>query len=93
MHNRTTNSVEAWHRKIQCLLGMTHPTIFKFIKGLACSKKLRDVEIEQLLAGRPQRAKKTIYITRDARIRTIVADYANRQIMDYLRGLSHNIRH
>ena len=52
--------MEAWHRKIQCLLGMTHPTIFKFIKGLACSQKLRDVEIEQLLAGRPQRAKKTI---------------------------------
>ena len=48
--------MEAWHRKIQCLLGMTHPTIFKFIKGLACSQKLRDVEIE--LAGRPQRAKK-----------------------------------
>ena len=36
-HNRTTNSVEAWHRKIQCLLGMVHPTIFKFIKGLASS--------------------------------------------------------
>ena len=57
------------------------------------SQKLLDLEIEQLLAGRPQRAKRTVYVARDARILTIVTDYANRQIMDYLRGLSHNIRH
>ena len=41
-HNRTTNSVEAWHRAIKSLLRISHPTILKFIKGLARCQKLRD---------------------------------------------------
>ena len=51
-HNRTTNSVEAWHRKIQCLLGVHNPTIFKFVKELMRSQKLLDLEIEQLRVDR-----------------------------------------
>ena len=85
--------MEAWYRKIQCLLGVHNPTIFKFVKGLMRSQKLLDLEIEQLLAGRPLRAKRTVHVARNARVRSIVTYYFNRQIMDYLRGLSHNIRH
>ena len=85
--------MEAWHSKIQCLLGVHNPTIFKFVKWLMRSQKLLDLEIEQLLAARPQRAKRTVYVAHDARILTIVTDYANRQVMYYLRGLSLNIRH
>ena len=75
------------------MLGVTHPTLWKFIDGLKRCQKLRDVEIEQLIAGRQPPAKKTMYVLRDARIERIVRDYANRAILDYLRGLSHNIRH
>ena len=75
------------------MLGVTHPTLWKFIDGLKRCQKLRDVEIEQLIAGRRPPAKKTMYALRDARIERIVRDYANRAILDYLRGLSHNIRH
>ena len=85
--------MEAWHREIKCLLGMAHPNIFKFIPVLARSQKLRDAEFELLLAGRPQRARRTIYVARDTRIRTIVTDYANRQTIEYLKGLAHNIMH
>ena len=85
--------MEAWHRKIKCLLGMAHPNIFKFILGIVRSQKLRDAEFELLLAGRPQRKRRTIYVARDARIRTIVTDYANRQTIEYLGGLAHNISH
>ena len=92
-HNRTTNSVEAWHRSIKSLLGVSHPTIFKFINGLSRCQKLRDVQLEQLLAGHRSRQRRTVYVMRDRRMRTIVADYVNRTTMDYLRGLSHNIRH
>ena len=91
--DRTTNSVEAWHRGLKSILGVTHPTLWKFIDGLRRCQKLRDVELEQLVAGRRPPAKRTIYVMRDARIETIVRDFANRPILDYLRGLSHNIRH
>ena len=75
------------------MLGVTRPTLWKYIDGLKRCQKLRDVEIEQLIAGRQPPAKKTMYVLRDARILRIVRDYANRAILDYLRGLSHNIRH
>ena len=86
-----TNAVEAWHRGVKSMLGMIHPTIWKFIKGLVRCQKLKDVELELLLAGHPPRPRKTAYVMRDRRIETIVADYANRPILDYLRGLAHNI--
>ena len=92
-NDRTTNAVEAWHRGVKSMLGMIHPTIWKFIKGLIRCQKLRDVELEQLLAGHPPPPRKTVYIMRERRIETIVADYANRPIRDYLRGLAYNISH
>ena len=75
------------------MLAVTHPTLWKFMDGLKRYQKVRDVEIEQLNAGLQPPAKKTVYAMRNARILRIVRDYANRAILDYLRGLSHNIRH
>lgn len=88
---RTTNQVEAWHRAIQTLLGEVHPTIWKFINGLIRCQKLRDVEIEQLIAGNLPPTRRPQYVSLNRRIETIVADYANRSKMEYLRGLAHNL--
>ena len=88
---RTTNVVEAWHRAIQCLLGERHPTIWKFIKGLIRCQKLRDIELEQLLAGHLPPARRPQYEMLNRRMFTIVLDYPNRTNIEFLRGLAHNI--
>ncbi|XP_064109705.1 uncharacterized protein LOC135217666 [Macrobrachium nipponense] len=51
--DRTNNVVEAWHRSVQVTMGEIRPSIWKFIKGLTRSQKLRDTEIVGLLAGNP----------------------------------------
>ena len=86
---RTTNCVEAWHRAIQCLIGEVHPTLWKFIKGLIRCQKLRDVELEQLLAGNPAPRPRPRYEALNRRISRIVEDFPNRTKVEYLRGLAH----
>ena len=81
--------MEAWHRGMQSLLSEIHPTIWKFINGLRRYQKVKDrpTEIEGLIAGR------NAYECVNRRIRNIVLDYQNRDIIDYLSGLAHNIMH
>jgi len=86
---RTTNAVEAWHGCIQSLLSEIHPIIWKFINGLRRYQKLKDAEIEGLIVTRIRPA----YECLNRRIKNIVLDNKNRDIIDYLRGLAHNIMH
>jgi hypothetical protein len=88
---RTTNVVEAWHRSIQTIIGEVHPSIWKLIKGLGRCQKLRDLEIEQLAAGHQPPRRRPAYENVNNRIENIVAHYPERNLLDYLRGISHNI--
>jgi len=78
---------------MQSLLSEIHPTIWKFITGLRRYQKLKDTEIEGLIAGRNAAQRPPAYECVDRRIRNIVLDYQNRDIIDYLSGLVHNIMH
>lgn len=87
---RTNNHAEAANKRIQCELGMLHPTIWKFIDGLRKVQKSRDIYYESLVAGRSPPRKLKKYRDADERILKIVEDFYNRNIIDYLRGLAHN---
>ena len=88
--NRTNNHAEAAHRRLQLELGMEHPTIWKVIDGLRKIQKGRDIYYEQLVAGNAPPIKLRKYRDADQRILNIVQEYANRPILQYLRGLAHN---
>ena len=85
--------MEAWQRGIQSLLFEIDPTIWKFINGLRRYQKLKDTEIEGLIAGRNAARRLPAYEYLNRRIKNIVLDYQNRDIIDYLRGLAHDIMH
>ena len=74
-------------------LGNPPPTIWKFINGLRRYQKLKDAEIEGLIAGRNAAQRRLAYECVNRRIKNIVLDYQNRDIIDYLRGLAYNIMH
>ena len=88
--DRTNNYVEAAHRRLQAEFGMDHPTIWKFIDGIRVVQKGRDQVYEQFLRGDQPPSKRRRYVEVDTRIRTIVQTYRERNIIEYLRGLSHN---
>ena len=49
--DRTNNSVEGRHRDISATVGISHPTIWKFVESLKKRIKTQNSEIDQLVAG------------------------------------------
>ena len=71
--------------------GANHPTIWKFIDALKIEQNTNEIKIEQYLAGQRPNPSRRIYKEAAERIKNIVMDYTNRLILDYLRGVGHNL--
>lgn len=90
--NRTNNAVEAWHRRFgSAIIMCNHPSIWKFIDGIKSEQKTMQSQIERYLSGE-ERPRKSAYQDIDRRILSIVNDYINRDVLDYLRGIAHNLK-
>ena len=65
---------------------MQHPTIWKFIEALRKLQNLNKNKIKnkiKALCAQGQPAKRRKYKDLDARLKTIVEDFANRDILDF----------
>ena len=80
------------HRRLQIEVGVSPPTLWRFINTLRQSQKSRDPHYNQLesQASQPPPKKKKA-ILREERIQNIVRGYGNREIIEYLRALAHNL--
>ena len=88
---RTNNSVEGWHRSFQSNVGSNHPNFWNFVDFIKREQALQQVHLTQALAGHaPQPGRKT-YSDLKARILTILRDYGNRNTLEYLLGIAHNL--
>ena len=87
---RTNNSAEVTHRKLQHELGMCHPTIWRFIDELRVIQKGRHLQLEHALTGQEPVLKTKKYKNADKRFRAIVNEYASRQPLEYLRAIANN---
>ena len=90
---RTNNAVEGWHRSFQANVGAYHPNFWKFIDILKGEQNLTQVNIAQARAGHQPEPQRRRYLDSNQRIKNIVQDYHNRDIMQYLQGLAHNTSH
>ena len=63
---------------------MQHPAIWKFIEALRKLQNINKNKIEALCAQGPP-AKRRKYKDLDARLKTIVEDFANRDVLDFLK--------
>ena len=88
--DRTNNHAEVAHRRLKNELGMQHPTIWKFIDSLKRVQRGRDLYYEQLIAGQTPPIKLKKFREADARIKSVVLQFENRNILEYLRGIAHN---
>ena len=88
---RTNNAVEGWHRRFQANVGAYHPNFWKFIDILKQEQSLNHVNISQARAGHQPEPQRRRYQDSNRRIKNIVQDYHNRDRLQYLRGLAHNI--
>lgn len=90
---KTNNSLEGWHMAFEQQVSAHHPNIWKFIAAIKREQSLTELRIEQSLSGEePPRPKKK-YRDSAQRLRRVVGTYhnADMNILDYLRGIAHNI--
>ena len=88
---RTQNSVEAWHRRWEILVGGAHVSIFKIIEEIQKEQNRVELEIESIIRGLPRVLSKKKDRERESRIQLIYNDQDNRTVMDFLRGIAHNL--
>lgn len=92
---RTINTCEAWHRRLNLLMGKHHPSFFHVLESLQAEVNEIDLEIEDLEAGGPPKKRKKKYVDLDGRILRIVEKYEERkdegEILRYLRSIGYNV--
>ena len=88
---RTQNFVEAWHRRWEVLVGGTHVGIFKMITEIQKEQNRVKLETESILRGLPRKLPKKKDRERESRIQVIYNDRDNRPVLDFLRGIAHNL--
>ena len=88
---RTNNSVEGWHRAFDLRVRITHPTLCRLVDRLRKEQADNELVIEHVKAGvaLPQTKKK--YEQVNARLKNIVSNYHVTPILDYLKGVAHNL--
>jgi hypothetical protein len=88
---RTNNHIEGWHRRFESNLTNAHPSFWKFLKALRKEENLSRVDLLQVYGGHEPPRQRRRYVDCNARILAIVDDYPNRDRMNYLRNMAHNI--
>ena len=92
---RTNNVCEGWNNSFARLVGHDHPTIWKLIESLQKEESLVHIKIFQDARGiqAPKRKFRT-YEELQKRLKNLTEDFDNgrKEMSDFLRGISHNIR-
>ena len=88
---QTQNNVEDWHQQWEILVGQSHVGVYRMIEELQKEQQSVDLQVESIIRGERRPAKKRYLIERETRIMTIVDDRENRSVMDFLRGIAHNL--
>ena len=89
---RTNNHIEGWHRHMQSNVGAYHPNLRTFLGVLRREQALNEVVMTQMSADEPAPPQRGKYKAITQRLTTLVATYENRPLLDYLRGIAHNIQ-
>ena len=88
---RTNNNIEGWHRRFEGNVTNAHPGFWKFLEALKREETLSRIEMLQQEGGHEPPLRRRRYIDCNNRILAIVDDYANRDRINYLRSIGHNI--
>ena len=88
---RTQNKVEAWHRRWGTLVGQAHVGLYTIIQEFQKEQQQVEIQVENILRGEQRPKQKKSLIEREKRIITILNDRENRTVMNFLRGIAHNI--
>ena len=84
--------MEGWHNSFNGCVGSHHANIWKLIGLMKNDDDISHVNLVKIIQGNPPRNANPVCVRMKVQILTVVASYANRQPMDYLQGIAHNIK-
>lgn len=89
---RTNNSVEAWHHAFQKTVDCHHPSVYKLVDHFRKEQDHVEILVERFRAGfRQPETSKTKYMRLNRRLQALVPSYGNIPLLEYLKGIAHNI--
>ena len=89
---KANNHVEGFHRKMLSAVSAQRPNIWNFLDVLKKEQGMTNVTLNQIVGGHappPQRRK---YQENAQRVLTVVRDFNNRPVLDFLSGFAYSIR-
>lgn len=87
---RTQNSVEAWHRRLQVLIGKSHIGLYQLVSELAKETIIAKTRIQEVRAGAPCQVKKKL-LARNIKIANVIKQRHNMDKISYLQNIAHNL--
>lgn len=90
---RTSNAVDGWHHRFNTIVGKCHANLYEFIAAMRKEQAFTERIRAQHAAGRQVVVPNRKYANLSTRIRNIVADYANRRRLDFLRAIALNLNY
>src|SRR5260364_271521 len=88
---RTSNIVEAWHRRWENLVGRPHVGVYTIVTEFQKEQQQVEHQIEAILRGAQRLKPKNGIIEREKRLDTIINNRQNCILIDFLRGIAHNL--
>lgn len=91
---RTNNHCEGWHNKVNKMVGVAHPNIFKFIENIQKEQSEQEHALSRIEAGHSPHPRRPEYIARDKRLLQIVKkfhdDVFEGTFIPFLKSIAHN---
>ena len=88
---KTNNSIEGWHRGFSESLQSSHSSIWRFIKAMKKEQGHQENKIEKYMVGHTTQPSRKKYCELKERLKRLVDGYDNNNILDYIRGIVHNL--
>lgn len=88
---RTQNMVEGWHQRWNTLIGKPHVGVYTIINEIRKEQHQTELQIENILRGEPPPYQRKHYIDRENRILSVFNNRDDYSLVDFLRGIAHNI--
>ena len=88
---RSNNSIEGRHNAFAERVSIVHPTINKLTEKIIREQSKFEIDVAQIRQGQEPQPKKAAYRKLDERIKRLVDDYSNVDLLEYLKGLAANV--
>ncbi|CAG8450273.1 7315_t:CDS:2, partial [Dentiscutata erythropus] len=85
------NFVEGWYYRWNNIIGKPHIGVYTIIEEMRKEQHQTDLQIEKVLRGKPHLSQPRRIINSERRIIVVFNSRNNYSIIDYLKGIAHNI--